>query len=68
MRYLRFLLMAIAAGSTLLATGATFAKFGVPEVQHPKGINLRQESVKRRHPGMLYTGRGHYGGGIRSHK
>ncbi len=68
MRYLRFIFMALAASSTLLAGGATFAKLGVPVVQHPQGISLKQESLRRSHSGMFRTARGHYGGGIRSHK
>jgi hypothetical protein len=68
MNILRFILIGIAAGSTLYASAATVTKAGVPLATHPHGISLRQESV-RHSPGYIHVmGRGHYGGGIRSHK
>ena len=67
MRFLRFILIALAAGSTLLATGATVSKYGIPSVQNPQGVSLKKESVGRTR-GFFMPGRTHYGGGMRSHK
>lgn len=69
MRFLRFIFIALTAGSTIIATGATMTKAGVPLVSQPQGISLRQDSVTGRHAGFFpYMGRSHHGGGMRGHK
>ena len=69
MRFLRFIFIALAAGSTIMAAGATMTKLGVPMVSYPQGISLRQESVRGGHMAIFpYMGRSHHGGGMRGHK
>ncbi|MCP4403031.1 MAG: hypothetical protein GY801_37715 [bacterium] len=66
---IKFLLIPLLIGGTLLATVATFAKWGAADIEHPQGIDLRQESTKyRRGAFFAYYGRSHYGGGLRGGK
>lgn len=69
MGFLRFIFIALVAGSTIMAAGATMTKMGVSTVSQPQGISLRQDSVAGRHAGIFpYMGRSHHGGGMRGHK
>jgi hypothetical protein len=68
--FIKIFFIAFFVGVTFLAGFATYKGIGAQELEHPKGISLRQESV-RRGGGLLffpmYT-RTHYGGGFRGGK
>ena len=72
MGFLKFVLIPVLLGATLLAAGASFSKMGASAIEHPKGINLREESVKYRQRGGFFayyaTTRSHSRGGLRGGK
>ncbi|MGD8242751.1 MAG: hypothetical protein PVF59_08000 [Desulfobacterales bacterium] len=71
MPFLRVAFITLLAGGTIWATAATIRKSGIPNVRHPQGISLREDSLQGRRagvfPGMMRT-RTHRGGGLRSGK
>lgn len=73
MGFLKYALIALLGGGTILAGGATFTKMGVEDMDHPQGISLRQDSVQttRGRPPSFFTrygSRSHAGGGLRGGK
>jgi hypothetical protein len=65
----KFILLPLLVGGTLLASVATYSKWGVADIEHPQGIDLRQESANfRRGAFFAYYGRTHAGGGLRGGK
>ena len=72
MGFLKFFIIPLLIGSTILTTVATFSKWGAADIEHPQGINLREESVNYRQRGGFFafyaTRRGHSGGGLRTGK
>ncbi len=74
MGILRWGIITVLAAGTLVATAATFAKAGVPRAEYPRGISLREASVRRgTHAPLFFAGyrsargshRSHRGGGMR---
>jgi hypothetical protein len=69
---LKFFITPLLIGATILAIVATFANWGAADIEHPQGINLREESVNYRQRGGFFafyaTRRGHTGGGLRAGK
>lgn len=66
---LRTFLMILLIVITVGAMFATFTKAGAEEFTDPKGINLRQESVRTGRGGFFAVySRSHYGGGLRGGK
>lgn len=66
MGFLKVLVIGVTTIGTIWATAAAFGKWGVPEVNHPQGVQLRQESVRGRtgfFP-VFYGMRSHRGGGL----
>jgi hypothetical protein len=64
---LTWIVIGLLAGSTLLAGWATRRNLGAQEFEHPKGISLRQDSVRTSRAGFFpwYVGsRRHRGGGF----
>lgn len=72
MGFLKFFIIPLLIGATILTTVATFAKWGAADIEHPQGINLREESVNYRQRGGFFAfyaaGRVHSGGGLRGGK
>ena len=70
MNFLRFGLIGIIAFSTIWAAQATYRKTGVRDVMYPKGISLRQDSIRGTHAGLYPGGRvrTHRGGGLHGGK
>ncbi|MFH1982444.1 MAG: hypothetical protein ABIL58_11415 [Pseudomonadota bacterium] len=67
MGFLRALVIGAAAVSTIYASAATFAKWGIPSAAFPQGVRLRQESLIGRRGAMVLpmrAGRTHRGGGL----
>ncbi|PID56294.1 hypothetical protein CSB45_12250 [candidate division KSB3 bacterium] len=65
----KFILLPLLVGGTLLATVSTFSHLGIPDIEEPQGIDLRQESANyRRGAFFAYYGRSHMGGGLRGGK
>lgn len=69
---LKFFMIPLLIGATILAAAASFSKMGASAIEHPKGINLREESVKYRQRGGFFayyaTTRSHSRGGLRGGK
>lgn len=71
MGLLKFIVLPLIVIGTLFAGVATFARWGAADIEHPQGINLRQESANFR-DGAFFAyyarTRSHYGGGLRGGK
>ena len=71
MGVVKFLLIPLLVGGTLFASVATFGKWGADDIEHPQGVDLRQESANfQRGAFFAYYGRtrSHYGSGLRGGK
>lgn len=68
----KFFMIPLLIGATILAAVASFSKWGAADIEHPQGINLREESVNYRARGGFFayyaTTRSHSRGGLRGGK
>ena len=66
MQFLRIVVTGLLVGGTAMAGLATWRNVGAQAFEHPKGISLRQESVRGRTGGFFpyYSTRHHRGGGL----
>ena len=67
MQFLRLLVIGITAAGTIGVGAATFANWGVPSINQPQGIQMRQESIRKTRAGLIAgrsLRRSHRGGGL----
>ena len=68
MKLLRGLLATAMIGGSAAGATATYLHYGVPRVEEPQGISLRQESERKPGIGFFPAYRSHRGGGLRGGK
>lgn len=65
----RIFLWILLGGITFFSACATITNMGARSVEHPAGIDLKDESIRSHRAGFFgYYGRSYHGGGIRMGK